>query len=182
MISTKSILLISIILGLAVCHDDHTHYYNGAHGPVVADPGAHTHYYNPAAAPAVAPASPVHTHYYDPSATSAPASPVHTHYYDPSATAAPASNLHTHYYNPTPAPVVNPAPVTNSVVHEHNAVAFEPVSIRPSFKPQKVEVVTFAPPVINRKPLDTRPLQVKRESLPYLPGYKWNNYTMRREE
>jgi hypothetical protein len=193
MISPKTILLLSIILGVSMCHDDHSHGHTHSYiptQPAVAVNPLHTHYYNGSATPATGP-SELHTHYYNPAATPAnPTSNLHTHYYDPAAAAAaanPTSNLHTHYWTnerpaPVPAPTPAPSVVNETVIHEHRATAFTPVNLRPGIEAQRVEIVGYKAPIINRKPLDTRPIQYKREPLPYLPGYKWNNYTMRREE
>ena len=194
MISLKSILFLSMILGLSLCHEDHSHPHTHSFAPTasatVAPSPLHTHFYDASSAPVnVVPDAGLHTHYYNgAAATASAASNLHTHYYDGSASASPASNLHTHYWTPE-RPVLPVAPeapveaVAPPVVHEHQATAFVPTSrFRVAFSPPSSEIIRYQEPVINRRPIDTRPIPHKRKPLPYLPGYKWNNYTMTREE
>lgn len=151
-----SLFLLSLLFSFSSCHDDHSH----------------SHYANNAGLANIASSGAIglntgHTHYVEPSALVA---------------ASGADNMHTHYFNPNPAPAPLPAPVLPAPVPQPQVVQdVLTLSLKPIRRPAPV---VEAPPVKKmrvRRRRKTKALY-KDPPLPYLPGYKWNNYTQKREK
>lgn len=162
----SSLILLSILFTSSLCHDDHSHSHAGV-----------------AVLPQVPVASTGHTHYHNGSAgIAAPvASNLHTHYVEPTASASGLDNLHTHYFNQGPAPVA-PAPVIPAPAPQPQVVQdVLTLSLTPIRRPAPV---VQAPPARTMKVRKRRKRKAlyKDPPLPYLPGYKWNNYTQKREK
>jgi hypothetical protein len=49
-------------------------------------------------------------------------------------------------------------------------------------KPAPKVIVKVKKPRKFKKPKYKKPIIYKEKPLPYLPGYKWNNYTQKREK
>ena len=175
-----SLFLLSLLFSFSSCHDDHSHSYshyaNNAGLANIASSGAiglntgHTHYASPSSLIASSGAAALNTG--------------HTHYVEPSALVAASGvdNMHTHYFNPNPAPAPLPAPVLPAPVPQPQVVQdVLTLSLKPIRRPAPV---VEAPPVKKmrvRRRRKTKALY-KDPPLPYLPGYKWNNYTQKREK
>ena len=156
---TRLILCLTILFTSTLAHEDHSHGYMDPHQ--LAASGHHNYYpyVNAVAqAPVIVPQVQAH------------AAIPHNHSHAAAVTA------------PVPEPAPEPAPAAfPTIVHEHDAVAFPEVDVFPPV-PRKVQVMPQPKPVVFMKPPKKRRTLYRDPALPYMPGFKWNNYTNQREE
>lgn len=93
-------------------------------------------------------------------------------------------NHHTHYFNKGNEADHQHAAKNyefKNVTHEHSHLAMSPVHVVPA-KPVPKPIVHIQKTPIFRKPFLKKPIFFEQKPLPYMPGFKWNNYTNKKEE
>ena len=197
MISLRNLILSTLVLTLISCHDDgHHHHVHGHHGH-----NGHGHNGHGPILP-ILPTAPViiphhaHDHAHGPILPILPTPPVlvphdhdHHHHDHTHVPAQPVTIPHSHPIPVMPAPEIvhepyahvhgPPVAVHPQIIHDHIHIIPKRIVYPP--KPPQVIVSEIEKPKF-KEPIYRKPIIYKEEPLPYLPGYKWNNYTNQREK
>ena len=167
--SLRKLFLVTIILSSAYAHDDHHpgHHSHGPLLPITPVPSAplpilpipHDHH---------APVLPPGDHHHLPHPV--PVLVDNGHHHHGHHDQHDHHDHHHHHHHALP-----------NIKHEHSHVASDPVYTVYK-KPEPHAIIKVNAPVQFRKPIYQKPIIYQEKPLPYLPGYKWNNYTNQREK
>ena len=68
------------------------------------------------------------------------------------------------------------------IKHQHSHVKLPTIDIFPPTPPPVLPPMKPMKPYKPRRKKHKKPIMYKEKPLPYMPGYKWNNYTNKKEK